>query len=301
MEYKDYYKILEVDKKASQEEIKKAYRKLANKYHPDKNPGNKEAEDMFKQLNEANSVLGDPEKRKQYDELGANWNQYQQGAPPPGGNPFAGAGRGFDAGYDPFGGSSDFSDFFEQFFGHGGGNGRFRNTGTFKGNDFETEIEISLEEAYHGTHRIIQLESEKIRVTTKPGAYDGQVLRIKGKGGKGSSKELTGDLFVRVKVMAHAPFVRMGHDVTTTHTIDLYTAVLGGETVVATLSGKVKVPIAAGSQNGKTIRLKGKGMPMYEKPETFGDLYIQLQVHIPDKLSEKQKDLFKQLKEITSI
>jgi curved DNA-binding protein len=294
MEYKDYYKLLEVDKKASQEEIKKAYRKLATKYHPDKNPGNKQAEEKFKLVNEANGVLSDPEKRKKYDELGENWHQYEQASPPPGHNPFS---RGRD-GSGPFGegGSGDFSDFFEQFFGSGAGHGTFRSKGAFKGNDFETEIEISLEEAYNGTHRVIQLESEKIRVSTKPGAHDGQVLRIKGKGGKGSSKEYAGDLFVKIKVAPHPSFVRKGNDITTTKEINLYTAVLGGEAIIDTMTGKVKIPITAGSQNGKNIRLKGKGMPLYEKQDLFGDLYVQIQVQIPEKLTDKQKELFEQLK-----
>jgi curved DNA-binding protein len=310
MEYKDYYKILEVDKKATPDEIKKAYRRLTLKYHPDKNQDNKQAEEKFKLINEANQVLSDPEKRKKYDELGENWSYFDQSGKQPQGNPYGQTrgGQNFHYEYEgggggnPFGngGESEFSDFFEQFFGGGakrrGAKGGFGNTADFKGGDYQTEMEITLEEAYHGTHRIIQLENEKLRITTKPGAYDGQLLRIKGKGAKGSSPQHHGDLFVRIRVQPNAIFTRRGDDLYTTHTIDLYTAVLGGETIVTALAGRVKVKIEAGAQNGKTIRIKGKGMPLYEKAGANGDLYVELQVKIPEKLTDKQKELFEQLK-----
>ncbi len=296
MDYKDYYKVLSVDKKASQDEIKKAYRKLAVQHHPDKNPGNKEAEEKFKLANEANEVLGDPEKRKKYDELGENWQQYERSANQSGGNPFGGAGGGQH--FYSEGDESDFSDFFEQFFGGrtgGAGRGKGRSA-NFKGGDYETEMEITLEEAYQGTSRIIQLENEKLKITTKPGAYTDQVLRIKGKGAKGSSEQHHGDLYVRIKVKSNTQFIRKGDDLYINHPIDLYTALLGGDIIVNTLSGQVKIKITEGTQNGKTIRLKGKGMPVYGEPAKFGDLYVQLQVQIPEKLNEKQKELFKQIK-----
>ena len=217
MDYKDYYKILGVDKKASQDEIKKAYRKLAIKYHPDKNPGNKEAENQFKLINEANEVLSDPEKRKKYDQLGENWNRFGNAQGHSAGNPFGGGFRdqGRQTFYyegdinDIFGqstGASGFSDFFEAFFGKGAGGFGTMGSHTYKGQDFETEMEISLEEAYHGTSRILQLGDEKLRITTKPGAYNGQLLRIKGKGGKSISNTQNGDLFVKVKVKQHPIF-----------------------------------------------------------------------------------------------
>ena len=295
MEYKDYYKILGIDKKASQDEVKKAYRTLAVKYHPDKNPGNKEAEEKFKLANEANEVLGNPEKRKKYDELGENWQQYEQSANQRGGNPF-GETWGGQQYYE--GDPSDFSDFFEQFFGgRTSGTGRSQSrSSNFKGGDYETEMEITLEEAYQGTSRIIQLENEKLKITTKPGAYTDQVLRIKGKGAKGSSEKHRGDLYVRINVKPHLQFVRKGDNLYSNQTIDLYTALLGGEIIVTTLSGQVKVKIAEGTQNGKTVRLKGKGMPIYETANLFGDLYVQLQVKIPEKLTDKQKELFQQIK-----
>jgi curved DNA-binding protein len=292
MDYKDYYKVLGIDKKASQDEIKKAYRKLAVTYHPDKNPGNKEAEEKFKLANEANEVLANPEKRKKYDELGENWQQYEKSGNQQSSNPFGGAAGGQQY-YE--GDPNDFSDFFEQFFAGRTGKSKSRSN-NYKGGDYETEMEITLEEAFTGTSRIIQVENEKLKITTKPGSYTDQQLRIKGKGAKGSTAENRGDLFVRILVKPQAQFIRKGDDLYNTYTIDLYTAVLGGEVVVTTLSGQVKIKIEAGTQNGKAIRLKGKGMPVYEKTNVFGDLYVQLQVLIPNKLTDKQKELFEQLK-----
>ncbi len=290
MDFKDYYKILEIDKKATPEEVKKAYRTLAKKYHPDKNLGNKKAEENFKLVNEAHEVLGDPEKRKQYDELGENWQQNQQ-AYKQQHNQYQRYYQG-DQGQD-FG---DFSDFFEQFF-----SGRGRNAGQQrpkKGSDYETEMGISLEEAFSGTSRIIQVGQEKLRVTTKPGAYTDQQFRIKGKGARGSGEGNRGDLFVRIKVRPDTKYVRKGNDLYQNVTIKLYDAVLGNDVVVDTLSGKLKINIGPGTQNGKTLRLKGKGMPIYERPEYFGDLYLLLNVQIPEKLSERQRKIFEELKEI---
>lgn len=295
MEYKDYYKLLGVDKKATQDEIKKAFRALAVKYHPDKNPGNKEAEETFKLANQANEVLSNPEKRKKYDELGENWQQYEQNGAPKGGASGGPYYYGEEAN-GPFGnrGQADFSDFFEQFFSgkaRGPGNPQSRKEG-----DYETEMEITLEEAYQGTNRTIQVENEKFRIAVKPGSYTDQLLRIKNKGAKGSSEENRGDLLIRIKVKPHPQFIRKGDDLSTTFPVDLYTAVLGGEIVVNTLSGQVKVKIAEGTQNGKQIRLKGKGMPVYDKANEFGNFTIVLQVQIPDKLTDSQRDLFEQLK-----
>jgi curved DNA-binding protein len=290
VDFKDYYKILEIDKKATPEEVKKAYRTLAKKYHPDKNLGNKKAEENFKLVNEAHEVLGDPEKRKQYDELGENWQQNQQ-AYKQQHNQYQRYYQG-DQGQD-FG---DFSDFFEQFF-----SGRGRNAGQQrpkKGSDYETEMGISLEEAFSGTSRIIQVGQEKLRVTTKPGAYTDQQFRIKGKGARGSGEGNRGDLFVRIKVRPDTKYVRKGNDLYQNVTIKLYDAVLGNDVVVDTLSGKLKINIGPGTQNGKTLRLKGKGMPIYERPEYFGDLYLLLNVQIPEKLSERQRKIFEELKEI---
>ncbi len=298
MEYRDYYKILGVGKKASADEIKKAYRKLAVKYHPDKNPGNKEAEEKFKMVNEAHEVLGDPEKRKKYDTLGENWNKYQHA-----GGGFEGqGGRGYryEGSMEDFfgGGGSGFSDFFEAFFGGRTAGSRQGRAAHFKGRDLETTMEISLEEAYQGTSRHIRLEDERLRITTKPGAYDGQVLRVRGKGGKGSSEAQHGDLYVRISVLPHPVFERRGDDLHKRHNIDLYTAVLGGETILDTMTGKIKVKVEPGTQNGRQVRIRGKGMPVYNT-QRHGDLYVSLQVTIPDKLSKEQKELFEKLKNIS--
>ena len=289
MEYKDYYKVLGVGKKATQGEIKKAFRAMAVKYHPDKNPDDKTAKEQFILVNEANEVLSDPKKRKEYDELGNNWQQNQQYRR----QQSAANDRRQYAGNPN---ASNFSSFFEQFF---GGDAGFSGTqGNYKGGDLETEMEISLEEAFVGTNRVIQLENEKIRITTKPGVYQGQVLKIKNKGIKGSSENYNGDLFVKIKIHPHPKYVRKENDLYYEHVVDLYTAVLGGESVVDTLSGQVKIKIEAGTQNGKTIRLKGKGMPMHDKLLLFGDMYVQLHVLIPTKLKQEQREMFEKLQQL---
>ena len=208
MDYKDYYKILGVAKTASPEEIKKAYRKLAVKYHPDKNPDNKQAEESFKLANEANGVLGNIEKRKKYDELGENWQQYERQEKQSNGSPFGGQNYTQQDGNNPFGEQADFSDFFEQFFaGRNRGNGKPQSR---KGGDYETQMEITLEEAYQGTSRIIDVENEKLRITTKPVNQNDQQLLIKNKGAQGLGDGQRGDLFVRIKVKTHPLFARKG-------------------------------------------------------------------------------------------
>jgi curved DNA-binding protein len=301
MEYKDYYKILGVDKKATQDEIKKAYRKLAVQYHPDKNSGNKEAEEKFKLANEANDVLSDPEKRKKYDALGENWNRFQHaGQNQPGGDgSFSNDNNSYyyegDL-HDIFDGAGSGTDFFETFFGSGGK--RSARSSNRKGQDYETEIKITLEEAFQGTSRIIQVHDEQLRITIKPGAYDGQLLRIKGQGAPGSSQDHRGDLYVRIRQHHHPMFQRRGDDLYSTHPIDLYIAVLGGDAIVKTLAGAIKVKIPAGTQNNKTIRIKGKGMPVHNKTGQFGDLYVQIFVTIPAETGAEERALFEQLKNL---
>lgn len=292
MDYKDYYKILSVDKKATQAEIKKAYRALAVKYHPDKNLDDKAAEEQFKLVNEANEVLGNPEKRKQYDELGNNWQNYEQNGNQKRGNSDGHNQRESAGSYDS---QSDFSDFFEQFF-QNQGQGRTRSQNT-KGADYTTDIEITLEEAYQGTTRTIQVDNETLRITTKAGSYNEQQIRIKNKGAKGSSEGNRGDLLVRILVKKYPNLTRKGDDLHLIQILDLYTAVLGGYLIVNTLSGQVKIKISEGTQYGKSIRLKGKGMPIYDKKNLFGDLYLEIHVLIPDKLTDTQRTLFEQLKQ----
>lgn len=303
MEYKDYYKILGVDKKATEAEIKKAYRKLAVQYHPDKNQGNKEAEDKFKLINEAHEVIGDPEKRKKYDELGENWNKFgQQGAGDWSSAFGGGTGKGRSQQYqgdfnDLFGQGNGFSDFFETFFGRGGGKRSGQQT-HFKGQDYETEMEVTLEEVFQGASRIIRVGDEKLRISVKPGAYDGQLLRIKGKGAAGSSAQHRGDLYVRIRVKPNDTFHRKGDDLEMIQIVDLYSAVLGGDVLVKSISGTVKMKIPSGTQNGKTFRIKGKGMPVYDRSDQYGDLYVQIQVSLPKSLGKEEKQLFEQLKEL---
>jgi curved DNA-binding protein len=306
MAYKDYYKTLGVDKKASQDEIKKAYRRLALKYHPDKNQGNKEAEEKFKEIGEAYEVLGDAEKRKKYDSLGENWKNFQSGQSSWGSNPFGNFNFGQDGTYvemdveDFMKGNNQFSDFFNAFFGSGGKT-NFSNFGSRWANvkqaaDYETIVEITLEEAYQGTSRIIQLENEKIRINIKPGISDGQILRIKGKGQKAPIGQQDGDLFVKIKVINHTKFERKGNDLYTTQKIDLFTAVLGGEIIVETIDSKVKLVIPAGTQPTKTFRLKNKGMPIYKSKNQYGDLYVKIDIQIPERLTDKQKKYFEEIK-----
>jgi curved DNA-binding protein len=313
MKFKDYYKILGVSKSASQDEIKKAYRKLAMKYHPDRNAGNKEAEEKFKEIGEAYEVLRDPEKRKKYDQLGANWKQYQNvgygsgdfgfsnfgGASPGGGSTFYYEG---DLG-DIFGSSAEgFSDFFRSFFGgtrRGDRSGFSNKQNVRRGNDLQTEIEITLAEAYSGTIRILNVDGEKLRVKTKPGAYTGQELRIRGKGELGSNGGQRGDIYIKIKVLPDARYSVNGNDLIRKTDIDLYTAVLGGNVEIDTFAGRLNVKVPAGSQNGSKLRIRGKGMPVYGKPGLAGDLYVQLNVIIPRNLGTEELNLFKKLKELS--
>lgn len=309
MEYKDYYKILGVSKKASQDEIKKAYRKLAVKYHPDKNPDNKEAEEKFKDIGEAYEVLKDPEKRKRYDELGANWKHYQHQQQGASGGGFDwsqfGGGRGgtyttFEGDPGDLFGNSGFSDFFESFFGgfdsRQSQSQRNQAYGTFKGQDYEAQATITLEEAYHGTSRILNLNNKKIRIKLKPGITDGQVLRIKGKGAPGISGGPAGDLYLKVQVEKHRTFERKGNDLYVDVPVDLYTAVLGGKTNISTMKGKVSATIPKGTQNGKILRLKGLGMPDYRNNTHYGNLYASINIMIPKDLGPEETRLFEKLR-----
>lgn len=308
MKYKDYYKVLKVEKDASQKDIKKAYRKLAAKYHPDKNQNDKVAEERFKEINEANEVLGNVEKRKKYDALGSNWEAYQQG----GGdweqytrqaqqkeNRRGGQSFSFEGDASEFFGNSGNSSFFDMFFGGGEGfSGQGRTQRSFKGGNIEAEMQISLKEAYEGSKRTFELNGEKIRITIRPGAYDGQRLRLKGKGQVGINRGAKGDLYIKLKVIPDHRYKREGDDLIYTQNVDLYTAILGGSVEVPTMTGFVKMPIPKGSETGKILRLKGKGMPKYGKANEHGHLLIKLNVILPKNLSLEELELFRQLKAI---
>ncbi len=310
MEYKDYYKILGVSKTATQDEIKKAFRKLAVKYHPDKNKGNKEAEEKFKELNEANEVLSDKEKRKKYDELGENWKYYQQSG---GGDQdfdwsrYANqGGRQTQYTYEgDFGdtfGESGFSDFFETLFGGGGfRSGRGRRSAkrsSMKGEDLSAEMSITLEDAYLGAEKLFDLNGQSIKLKIKPGIQEGQTLKLTGKGAPGYNGGSAGDLLLRIHILNDPVFERKGNDLHTDLRVGLYSAVLGGKALLKTLKGNINVNIPKESQNGKVLRLQGLGMPLYGKSNQYGDLYAKLNIEIPINLSEKEISLFKELTDL---
>lgn len=297
MEFVDYYKILGVPKTASQDEIKKAYRKLARRMHPDLNPNDKEAHKKFQQINEANEVLGDPEKRKKYDQYGKDWQhaeQFEQAR--------QSQQRSWNTGGESFSGYHDeegFSDFFESLFGRSAGNGK-RRQAKFRGQDHQAVLQLHLKDAYTTHQQTLTVNGKNIRITIPAGVENGQVIRLKGYGGPGANGGPAGDLYITFEIADDPHFKRSGNDLYTTATIDLYTAVLGGETVVDTLAGKVKLKVAAGTQNGTKIRLKGKGFPVYKSEGQFGDLYVTFHVAIPVHLTDKQKELFAELAKSSS-
>jgi len=308
MEFKDYYKILGVDRNASLEEIKKAYRKLAQKYHPDRNPGNKEAEEKFKEINEAYEVLSDPEKRQKYDNLGTSWFNFQQ----QGGTSeqfnwsdwFAyepvGTKRSKRTGFsyldEILGSGGTFSDFFEKIFGLDFG---FKSTQRAKtkqadnSRDIHYELQITLEEAFKGTTKVLDIQNKKIEVKIKPGIVDGQILRIPLRSVIGTN--FTGDLLITVRVLPHKKVERKGDDLYVDVPIDIFKLILGGESKIRTFGGLIKFKIPPRSQNGTILKLKGQGMPKYNNPNERGDLYLRLIAKIPENLNEKELELIREI------
>lgn len=297
MAFIDYYKVLEVDKKATESDIKKAYRKLARKYHPDLNPNDKEAERKFKEINEANEVLSHAENRKKYDEYGENWQhaeefekakqqqrQYQRSGQQDGYTNFGG-----------YGGGGDYSDFFESMFGGQYARGGGRRSAQFKGQDFNAELHLDLKDVFTTHKRTLTVNGKNIRLTIPAGVENGQVIKIAGHGGEGAGGGPKGDLYITFAIENHTNFKRDKDNLYTTADLNLYTAILGGETTVSTFDGKVKLKVVPGTQNGTKVKLKGKGFPVYKKEGEFGDLYITYQIQIPKNLTEKEKELFTEL------
>lgn len=301
MAYIDYYKVLGIDKNASTDEVRKAYRKLARKYHPDLNPDNKEAEKKFQQINEANEVLGDPDKRKKYDKYGKDWKhgdefekahraQQQQQRHYQGSQSFYGDAGG---GFGDFGGD-DFSDFFHSMFG-GGFSQQSRGRTRFKGQDLNAELELTLLQAMQTHQQTLTINGKNVRITIPAGVSDGQKIRLKGYGQPGINNGPNGDLYITFKIAEHPVFKRKGNDLYKQVEVDLYTAVLGGEIMIDTLTGKVKFPVKPNTQQDTTVRLRGKGFPVYKKEGQYGDLYITVKVKLPERLTNKEKELFTEL------
>ena len=298
MEFIDYYKVLGLDKNATQEDIKKAYRKLARKLHPDLNPNDKEAHKKFQQLNEANEVLSDPEKRKKFDQYGKDWQHAEQFEQARRSQQHSGSGR------ETFSGDftdSEFSDFFNSMFGGDIRGGGFRQRqAKFRGEDYHAELQLNLTDVYKTQQQVLTVNGKNIRLTIPAGVEDAQKIKIKGHGGPGFNGGPHGDLFITFHIINNTKFKRSGNDLHVIVDLDLYTAVLGGEIVVDTLDGKVKLKVNPETQNGTKIKLKGKGFPLYKKEGEFGDLVITFQIKIPGNLTDKQKELFEQLAKLSS-
>ena len=295
MDYVDYYKVLGLDKTATAADIKKAYRKLARKHHPDINPDNAESEKLFKGINEANEVLSDVEKRKKYDKYGKDWqhadqmeaqqkqrSQQQQ----------YGGQQGYGNYGGGFGGGEDYSDFFSSMF---GGQQGGRRQSAFKGQDFTAELKLNLLDAYKTHKQTLTVNGKQVRITIPAGVENGQKIKLTGYGAPGTNNGPSGDLYITFVLANDAKFKRKSNDIYVNEEIDLYTAVLGGEKIVETLDGKVKLKIAPGTQPDSSLRLKGKGFPMYKKDGHFGDFYIKWHVQLPTSLTAEQKELFEKL------
>lgn len=300
MAFIDYYSILGVSKTASADEIKKAYRKLARKYHPDINPDNEEAKRKFQQINEANEVLSDPDKRKKYDEYGENWKhaeEYEkarQQQQQHGGFADFGSFGGNGGSYSFSGDGEEFSDFFESLFGNRTRSGSSRSRG-FRGQDYTAELHLSLKSASETHKEVLNVNGKSIRITVPAGLADGQVIKLPNQGGQGANGGSNGDLYITFVISDDPNFKRVGDDLYTTAKISLYNAVLGGDEMVDTFNGKVKLTVKPGTQNGTKVRLKGKGFPVYKKDGHFGDLIITYTVDIPTNLSAEQKEMFRKL------
>lgn len=315
MDYKDYYRILGISKDAGADDIRAVYRRLARQYHPDVNPNNREAEERFKEINEAYEVLSDAEKRRKYDQLGATWQQFQQ----MGGDPrnfdwsqwfgATGANPGGDRMYTEYVdlnemlGRRGFSDFFESLFGGRGtrssGTSQ-RRTFSLDGRDIEQPVTITLEEAYQGTVRVLQTGQRRLEVRIPAGVQTGSRVRVTGEGEPGHDGGSAGDLYLIIAVMEHATYRREDNDLHMRLEVDLYALVLGGEVLVPTLKGRVSLRIPPETDSGKLFRLRGQGMPVLRSTGQFGDLYVEVTPSLPRDLSEREKTLFRELASLRS-
>ncbi len=295
MEFIDYYQILELEKNSSDADIKKAYRRLARKFHPDLNPNDPAAKRKFQQINEANTVLGDPEKRKKYDKYGRDWEHADE---------FEKANQqrsrfGGSTQHRHTGADSDFSDFFESMFGGAAGAGRGRGGQIrYRGEDFNAELQLDLKEVYQAHKRTLNVNGKEIRLTIPAGVENGQTIKIKGYGGAGVNGGPHGDLFITFSIANHTRFKRDGNNLYATVDLDLYTAILGGDITIDAFDGKVKVPVKPETQNGTKVKLKGKGFPVYKSEGQFGDLYLTYQLKLPTNLSDREKELFRELSKL---
>jgi curved DNA-binding protein len=298
MAFIDYYKILGLEKTATDKDVKNAYRKLARKYHPDVNPDNAEANKKFQEINEANEVLSDVDKRAKYDKYGENWQHgeayeqqsRQQRSRPAGSGGFEGFGGGF-------GGGDDFSDFFNSMFGGAGAGGGGRRNG-YRGQDLNAEYQVNLQDTLETHKQTLTVNGKNIRITIPAGIENGQTVKIKGHGGAGVNGGTAGDLFIKFNVPADPRFRREGANLYNIVKLDLYTAVLGGDFMAETPTGKVKVKVKPETPNGTKVKLKGKGMPVYKKENEFGDLYLTYDIQIPTNLTDKQRELFEELSKL---
>lgn len=303
MAYIDYYRILGIDRKASPEDIKKAYRKLARKYHPDVNPGDKEAERKFKEINEANEVLSHPENRTKYDKYGEHWKHSEEYEKAQQSQRQGQQRQNYGGGFSEadFGEGEDFSDFFQSMFGGGrgfSGNSRGSASGKFKGQDVSAELNLHLRDSAATHQQTFDINGKKVRITIPAGVADGQKIKLKGHGNAGHNGGPNGDLYITFNIIEDKHFKRNGDDLSAEVDIDLYTALLGGEVSIKTLSGDVKLKVNPETQNGTKVRLKGKGFPVYKKEGEFGDLFVTYRIKLPTHLTPKEKELFQQLKDL---
>lgn len=296
MAFIDYYKILGIDKNATEKDIKTAYRKQARKYHPDVNPNDKEAHKKFQEVNEANEVLSDPEKRKKYDQYGKDWKHADQFESARQSQAYSsqGGGRQSYGGFE----DQDYSDFFSSMFGGGFGGGGRRSQPKYKGQDFNAELKLNLRDVYQSHQQTITVNGKNLRITIPAGIENGQTIKIKGHGGPGKNGGPNGDLFITFVIPNDPEFKRIGDDLYKTVDLNIYTAILGGEITIDTMSGKVKLKVAPETQNGTKVKLKGKGFPKYKSEDHFGDLYITYNIKVPTHLTDKQKELFTELSKL---